>query len=313
MSNPTLGLVGVGKIARDQHLPSIAETARFDLAALVSPEGVTLPGVPTFRSQAEMLAALPDLDAVAICTPPGVRHGLTVEALRAGKHTLIEKPPAATVSELHDLAGEAERAGRTLFTAWHSQFNPAVDATRALLAEGGIRSVAVTWREDVRRWHPGQDWIFAAGGFGVFDPGINALSILTRILPVPVFVQAAELLVPENRDTPIEARLDFRPASGAVSGPVTAHFDFLQLGEQTWSIAVEMADGRRLDLTRGGASLAVDGVVTVAEPDTEYRRIYRHFRDLIDRGVSDVDATPLHLIADAYSVGRRRSVAAFDW
>ncbi|MFD1623543.1 Gfo/Idh/MocA family protein [Azospirillum griseum] len=313
MSKPTLGLVGVGKIARDQHLPSIAETDLFDLVALVSTSGAAVPGLPTFATQAEMFAAFPTLDAVALCTPPSVRHALTVEALRAGKHTLIEKPPAATVSELQDLVDEARRADRCLFATWHSQFNPAVDAARDLLAAGGVQSVAVTWREDVRRWHPGQDWIFAAGGFGVFDPGINALSILTRILPTRIFVQAADLLVPANRDTPIEARLAFRPASDAIRGPVTAHFDFLQEGEQTWSIAIEMVDGRRLDLTRGGTVLAVDGVVTVSEPDTEYRRIYRRFRDLVDRNASDVDAAPLHLIADAYSVGRRRTVAAFDW
>ncbi len=325
MSNPTLGLVGLGKIARDQHLPAIAATGRFDLAGLVSPDGLpdglandaALAGVPCFRSQAAMLAALPRLDAVAICTPPDVRHGLTVEALRAGKHALIEKPPAATVSELHDLAAEATAAGRTLFTAWHSQFNPAVDAARERLAGRGIRRLTVDWKEDVRRWHPGQDWIFAAGGFGGFDPGINALSILTRILPVPVFVRAAELLVPENRDTPIAATLDLKLGQEAPGIPspdrAVATFDFRQEGEQTWAIAVETADGTRLDLTRGGARLAVDGVVAVDEPDTEYRRIYDHFRRLVDDGVSDVDAAPLHLVADACAIGRHRTVAAFDW
>jgi D-galactose 1-dehydrogenase len=50
----------------------------------------------------------------------------------------------------------------------------------------GKRQVArgrITWREDVRKWHPGQDWVFEPGGMGVFDPGINALSILTISCP----------------------------------------------------------------------------------------------------------------------------------
>jgi D-galactose 1-dehydrogenase len=321
MTLPTLGLVGLGKIARDQHIPAIAATGLFELAAVVSPDGATADGVPTFRSQAEMLAALPGLDAVALCTPPAVRHGLTVEALRAGCHVLIEKPPAATLSELHDLVAEAEAARRTLFTAWHSQFNPAVEETRRRLANiishgATIRSVAITWKEDVRRWHPGQDWIFAAGGFGVFDPGINALSILTDILPAPVFVRAADLQVPANRDTPVAATLEMSAASGSRIGRVTADFDFLQQGEQTWSIVIEIdgeTGGGRLDLTHGGTRLIVDGVPVLAEPDTEYQRIYRHFHRLIGDGASDVDARPLSLVADACMVGRWHRTDAFDW
>ncbi|MBP2299686.1 Gfo/Idh/MocA family protein [Azospirillum picis] len=312
---PTLGLVGLGKIARDQHIPAIAATGLFELAAVVSPDGDSAGtgGVPCFRSQAEMLAALPGLDAMAICTPPAVRHGLTVEALRAGKHVLIEKPPAATLSEMQDIAAQAQAARRTLLTAWHSRFNPAVEEARQRLADATVRSVAITWKEDVRRWHPGQDWIFAAGGFGVFDPGINALSILTAVLPAPVFVRSAELHVPANRDTPIRAMLEMRAAPGAPVGVVTADFDFLQQGEQTWSIAIETADGSRLDLTHGGTRLIVDGVPAMAEPDSEYQRIYRHFHRLMLDGASDIDARPLHLVADACLVGRWRTTDAFHW
>ncbi|WP_247879244.1 Gfo/Idh/MocA family protein [Azospirillum brasilense] len=131
----TLGIVGFGKIARDQHVPAIAATGLFRLAAVVSPHGdpaeeTGLGDVAVFRSQGEMLAALPGLDAVAICTPPAVRHVLTVEALRAGKHVLIEKPPAATLTELRLLLDAAEDAKRTLFAAWHSRFNAAVEETR---------------------------------------------------------------------------------------------------------------------------------------------------------------------------------------
>ncbi|MFL7901470.1 Gfo/Idh/MocA family protein [Azospirillum argentinense] len=313
----TLGIVGFGKIARDQHVPAIAATALFRLAAVVSPHGVTpketgLGDVPVFRSQGEMLAALPGLDAVAICTPPAVRHALTVEALRAGKHVLIEKPPAATLTELRLLLDAAEGAKRTLFAAWHSRFNAAVEETRRRLAGATVRHVAITWKEDVRRWHPGQDWIFAAGGFGVFDPGINALSILTEILPAPVVVRDAELRVPANRDTPIAATLRMEGVAGSAVGTVTAAFDFLQEGEQTWAIAIETNSGR-LDLTHGGTRLSVDGVPVRAEPDAEYQGIYRRFHHLIADAAGEVDARPLQLVADACLVGRWRTTDAFHW
>ena len=62
------------------------------------------------------------------------------------------------------------------------------------LAGKRIASMDIRWHEDVRKWHPGQEWIWAPGGFGVFDPGINALSIASRILPQRLFVRSAELV-----------------------------------------------------------------------------------------------------------------------
>jgi len=309
----SLGLVGLGKIAVDQHLPAIAANPRFALAAVVDRRGTARPGVPSFRSQDEMLAALPGLDAVAICTPPEVRHELVRAALADGKHVLMEKPPTATLGELYDLVRAAAAAERTLFATWHSQFNPAVEAARERLAGRRIRSVDVVWREDVRRWHPGQEWIWKTGGFGVFDPGINAFSILTRVLPFPIFVTAAELEFPAGRATPIAARVIFRAPAEAGVARFSADLDWRQEGEQTWTIAIETADGERLKLTHGGARLSVDGAVVLAEADAEYPRIYARFAALLAAGESDVDAEPLRLVGDAMMVGLRREVAPFEW
>ena len=85
---------------------------------------------------------LPDLDAVAICTPPQVRHEIASEALLAGKSVLLEKPPAATLSELEDLKRIATQAGKTLFTAWHAQYNDGVDAAAKALAGQALKSPA---------------------------------------------------------------------------------------------------------------------------------------------------------------------------
>lgn len=308
-----LGLVGIGKIAVDQHLPSIAATPAFELAALVSRRGVADATVPVFPSQDALLAAMPELDAVAIATPPDVRHPLVAEALAAGVHVLMEKPPTATTAELADLATRAGAAGRVLFSTWHSQFNPAVDAARSLLAGKRLKSVEVTWKEDVRRWHPGQEWIWAPGGFGVFDPAINAISILTKVLPFPVFVAGADLFVPSNRETPIAADVTFRAPADAGIERFTGAFDWRQEGEQTWTIAIETAEGGRLLLERGGTRLTVDGVMITDEADQEYRRIYARFAELLARGESDVDAAPLAVVADCFLLGRRREVAAFAW
>lgn len=312
MATHKIAVIGLGKITQDQHLPVIDKSGAFELAAVVSTRGLSHGGVPSYRTPAELYAARPDIGIVAVNTPPEVRHGLAREALLAGKDVLLEKPPAATLTELADLEATAAAKGRVLFATWHSRFNPAVEAARDLLAEGGVRSVKIEWREDVRKWHPGQDWVWAPGGFGVFDPGINALSIFTRILPFVPFVRSAELTTPANRQTPIAAQLVFGSTDPAAP-TLTADFDWREQGDEKWHMTIETADGRPARLFKGGSALSVGGTVVAEAPSEEYERIYAHFADLLDGRRSDVDGAPLRLVADAMLVGKRASTDAFEW
>src|SRR5215203_1466808 len=116
-----IGIIGLGKIARDQHVPSIQANPAFELVAASSQGSTGHEGVPHAFSDYRNMLKMPELDAVAICTPPQVRHAIARDALLAGKHALLEKPPAATLSELQDLRRIAERVGRVVFTTWHSQ------------------------------------------------------------------------------------------------------------------------------------------------------------------------------------------------
>src|SRR4051812_8233584 len=212
----SIAIVGIGKITEDQHLPCIAKNPRFKLTGLVSQRGVARDGVPTFKTLGELLKSNTPVDAVAVCTPPHARHAVAVEAMDAGKHVLLEKPTTATILETADLVAHAVKTKRVAYATWHSQHNAAVDQAKRLLAGQRLKRLHVEWKEDVKRWHPGQEWIWAPGGFGVFDPTINALSILTKILPAPLFVTTAELITPSNRQTPIAGKVSFRsPAAAA--------------------------------------------------------------------------------------------------
>jgi hypothetical protein len=182
-----------------------------------------------------------------------------------------------------------------------------VAQSRAWLAERRIRNARIVWKEDVRRWHPGQEWIWQPGGFGVFDPGINGLSILTEIMPGPFVIERARLSVPENRAMPIAALLTMSASQGF---PVVAEFDWRQAGPQSWDIAVETADGR-LDLSQGGAALAIDGAPVMSAEEAEYPGIYRRFATLLRARKSDVDASPLRIVADAFMLAEREVVAPF--
>jgi D-galactose 1-dehydrogenase len=305
-----IGVIGLGKIAQDQHLPVIAKNKDYELVAVTSSRGLSAGGARSFKTHTEMLAAVPELDAVAICTPPQVRHAIARDALLAGKHVMLEKPPAATTSELVDLKRIATKAGKVLFTTWHSQYNQAVDEARRLLAGKSVSRLQVTWKEDVRHWHPGQAWIWEAGGFGVFDPGINALSIVTKIMPEPVFITRADLEFPSNRDAPIGAELTF--TNGRPGSRLAAVFDWRQTGPQTWDIDVETADGLSLKLSHGGSKLFVASALQVEAPSEEYERIYERFDELVSTGRSEVDHDPFRLVADSFLIGRRIVVEPFE-
>ncbi|API52352.1 galactose 1-dehydrogenase [Rhizobium leguminosarum] len=306
MSPINLAIVGVGKIVRDQHLPSIAKNPDFELVATASRHG-TVEGVKSYTTIEAMLDAEPSIDAVSLCMPPQYRYEAAYKALVAGKHVFLEKPPGATLSEVADLEALANKQGASLFASWHSRYAPGVEAAKAFLAATTIKSVHVIWKEDVRHWHPNQEWIWQAGGLGVFDPGINALSIVTHILPRPIFITEAVLEFPENRDAPIAADIRFRNADGL---PVHAEFDWRQTGKQSWDIVAETAAGQMV-LAEGGAKLLIDGTLRFAEPEQEYPSLYRRFAEIIKAGKSDVDLAPLRHVADAFMLGKRKFVDAF--
>lgn len=302
-----LGLVGIGKIARDQHLPALAADPRFELLACAS-RNASIDGVASFTSVEAMLAAVPQLDAISICTPPQAHFEAALAALRAGKHVMLEKPPAATTRHIALLQAEAARQGRTLFQTWHSRFAAGVDAAREWARGRTLTGGSISWKEDVHQWHPGQQWIWDAGGLGVFDPGINALSVLTEVLADEVFVHQAVLDFPANQQAPIAAQLALRTEAGLT---VQADFDFRQKGEQTWDIELQSTTGH-LRLTHGGGALEIDGQAVAADAALagEYPRLYARFAELCAAGRSEVDWRPFQLVADAFLIGERRTVAA---
>jgi len=301
-----VGLLGIGKIARDQHIPALRASPDFELVACAS-RNARVDGVANFTDLETLLAEMPQVDCISICTPPQAHFAAASTALRAGKHVMLEKPPAATTRQIALLADAAARSGRTLFQTWHSRFAASVDAAREWVHARTLTGGRIVWKEDVHHWHPGQQWIWEPGGFGVFDPGINALSVLTEVLADEVCVETALLSFPANQQAPIAADVRLRTDAGVV---VEAEFDFRQKGEQSWDIELFATNGR-LKLSQGGATLAIDGQVVTADRGLagEYPRLYARFASLCAAARSEVDWRPFQLVADAFLIGERRIVA----
>jgi D-galactose 1-dehydrogenase len=242
--------------------------------------------------------------------PPEPRYAVARDAFAAGLHVLSEKPPTPTVGEMLALIDHAHAHKRILFTTWHSQYNDGVDEAKRLLKGKTVKTLKVTWKEDVRHWHPGQEWIWQPGGFGVLDPGINAFSIVTKIMPQPIFVSECTLETPSNKQTPIGVQIRFKP-SWSGDADLSAELDWRQTGEQTWDIHVVTADGLDILLQKGGTELSVNGQKTVARPSEEYEAIYQHFAELLESGQSYIDIAPLQLVSDCFMRGKRVETDAF--
>ena len=312
MTATSIALVGIGKIARDQHVPALAASPAFELAATVSRSG-GVEGVENFNSVEALVRDRPDIRVISFCTPPQVRYPGARAALEAGCHVMLEKPPGASLSEVHALEALASDKGLTLFATWHSRHAASVAQAKEWLADKAVELVRIDWKEDTRVWHPGQRWIWQAGGLGVFDPAINAFSILTEILPVPVHVSGAELRFPGNCETPIagEVRMD-----GPCGPLVIADLDFLHEGDPFWRQTFQ-TDGGTLTLDQGGAIMEIDGARHAGEDwkkpgiHGEYDGLYAKLANLLKAGASEVDLRPMTLVADAFTLGRRLDAPDF--
>lgn len=297
-------LVGIGKIAVDQHVPAIADSADWTLAATVSRAG-EVDGVPSYTDFDVMLAERDDIRTVSLCLPPVPRYDYAVRAIAAGRNVMLEKPPGATLAEVHDLQARADAAGVTLFTTWHSRMAKGVAAAKAFLADKVVTSGQIMWKEDVRRWHPNQDWVFEPGGMGVFDPGINALSIFTDVLPQPTHVTSAVLKFPQNKWTPIAGQVQF--ANG-----IAMELDWLKEGTQMWEMTLRAGEDV-VYLMEGGNRCVINDQDAAGSALDEYPALYDRMAKLVSAGQSDVDLAPMVHVADALTLGKRITVDPFTF
>lgn len=97
------------------------------------------PRIQVTQDYRELLAS--DVDAVAIATPVSTHHSLALEALRAGKHVLVEKPIAASVREAEEMVTEGERLNRVVMVGHTFEYNPAVEAVKEIISSGKLGDI----------------------------------------------------------------------------------------------------------------------------------------------------------------------------
>jgi L-arabinose 1-dehydrogenase len=333
-------IVGYGEIARKAHTPALLgqQEENCRIVALVDtrhPTELVIPRnlgpVPVYRKLESAILHHPEINVASFCTPQSVTLDLAMEAVeRYGLHVLLEKPPGdhTRLPLLLQRAQQSHNKPITVFTAYHSTAPPGLPHIQEWirLHSPHITHISMEWRENVQKWHPGQEWVTTREGLGVLDILFNPLSLLVYVLPAaPTFVQAT-LMRPANWESPIAGNAQLQSGNT----PIHAEFDWNYRPrnrdgpEEIWNITFTASmPGQRntttvMRIQDGGAQVYVDNEKLTTEPTAEYMigpeyvRLYERFFQLIKEGSSYMDSTTPRLVQEILEHGTWTTVKEYD-
>lgn len=211
-----IGVVGCGAIGQRRHIPEVAANPKARLVALCdivpsrAEEQAKKFGGEAY-SDFESFLKHPDMDAVIIGTPNYLHAPMTLAALKAGRHVLVEKPMATTRKEAKAMIEAARKAGRFLMVGQNQRLMRPHIKAREILASGGLGKV-LTFRTAFKHpgpefWsvdnHPGT-WFFqkekaAMGVCG--DLGIHKADLMRYLLGEEI-VEVAAMIGTQNKRYP---------------------------------------------------------------------------------------------------------------
>jgi UDP-N-acetylglucosamine 3-dehydrogenase len=144
-------------------------------------------GIGHYRSYAAAIED-PAIDAVAVAVPPAFHLPLTLEALAAGKHVLVEKPAFPSLADFQPAIQARDRADRVVMVGENDHYKPLVVLLRRLLAEGVIGPLVFAhFTTLAHRLKTADDWRndeTLAGGDAFFEEGIHWLHIASSLGPM---------------------------------------------------------------------------------------------------------------------------------
>jgi predicted dehydrogenase len=158
--------------------------------------GSRYPAAKTTTNYDDVLAD-PELDAVVVATPATTHYELAKRALEAGKHVLVEKPPAMTVAEAEDLVATAESTGLTLMPGHLLLYHPAVQAVKRLVDQGDLGEVLCVYsnRQNLGRIRTDENALWSLG--------VHDLSVILYLLdeePSEAWAHGNSFLTPGVED-----------------------------------------------------------------------------------------------------------------
>lgn len=195
-----IGMIGAGGIS-EAHLEATKDEARAEVVAIadVSQELAAYRAarhqIPLVFTDYKELLGLSELDAVILCLPNYLHYGAAIEALKAGKHILCEKPMALSAAQAEEMIAAARKAEKILMVGQNNRFRGDSLYAKRLLEEGKLGQVYLAKTGWVRRYGiPGWGSWFTqkelAGGGPLIDIGVHMLDLTLWLLgyPKPVTV-----------------------------------------------------------------------------------------------------------------------------
>src|SRR5215831_8111216 len=198
-----IGVIGTGGIANGAHLPGYSQIPdECEIFALCDIDPAALnrtaekyPHVKHKFEDYRKLLEMPEIDGVSVCTPNYVHHQPTVDALKAGKHVLCEKPIAMNAKEGAEMVATARKAGKILQIGYNSRFSPSNQVLQKFIEAGEIGDIYYARAQALRvRGIPG--WgVFIdkskQGGGPLIDIGVHILDLTLWMMGHPKPVSAS--------------------------------------------------------------------------------------------------------------------------
>jgi len=236
----------------------------------------------------------PNVDAVVIAVPPTFHLNLTLQALTAGKHVLVEKPAFLTMGDYEAVREARDRAGRVVLVGENDHYKPLAVALRRLVADGVIGDMVFAHFSSIaRRFKPADDWRnneSMAGGDAFFEEGIHWLHLAASLGPTITRVTGFRpTLTAEGPDTRAKSMLvSFAYDNGAVG----SLFYSREIPSMLKGLRLSKLMGRKgiISFESNGAFLFVrgGGLPRLRFPGFRdirgYQAMYRDFRNSIHTG-----------------------------
>lgn len=144
MANPRFAIVGCGRIAQ-RHAEHIANYGKLVGVCDIIEERAQALGdrysCPVYSRLDHMLESSSDIDVVSVCTPNAFHAHHSIEALRAGKHVICEKPMALRTVDCVRMIETAHESGRILFIVKQNRYNPPIVALRKAISDGWLGDI----------------------------------------------------------------------------------------------------------------------------------------------------------------------------
>lgn len=201
MDKIKVGFIGTGGIAQHQHMPAFAKLANVEILAVcdanesAAKEAAAKFNVPHVFTDYKQMLKLNGLEIVDICTPNYLHAEPAVEAFKAGKHVLVEKPIARNAGEAATMIEAADKAGKKLCVIQNHRFGSAGQCLKRFVDAGDMgemyfAKVTATRRRGIPGWG-----VFTQkdkqGGGPLIDIGVHALDLCLWLMGHPQPIAAS--------------------------------------------------------------------------------------------------------------------------